>query len=398
MSKNNEKKVLPKLRFPEFGNEGEWKTILLGQISEFINGRAYKQEELLSEGKYKVLRVGNFFTNNEWYYSNLELDDDKYCNDGDLLYAWSASFGPKIWVGEKVIYHYHIWKVKNSTIVTKEFLFNLLDFESQRIKSKSANGFALLHITKGTIENWESHIPKSVKEQQKIADCLSSLDDLITAENQKLETLKAHKNGLLQNLFPAEGETVPKLRFKEFEGSGEWEKKTLLEVCKMQAGKFINASEITEKSDIGLYPCYGGNGLRGYTQTFTHSGIFSLIGRQGALCGNVVLADGKFHATEHAIVVTPEKNIDTIWLYFALIILNLNDFATGQAQPGLSVKNLEKIELCVPTSFDEQIKIGSLLLSIDDLVSKQNEKVEIVKLHKKGLLQGLFPDTTEITA
>ena len=73
-------------------------------VIEFINGRAYKKEELLSSGKYKVLRVGNFFTNNSWYYSDLELTEDKYCNKGDLLYAWSASFGPKIWDGEKTIF------------------------------------------------------------------------------------------------------------------------------------------------------------------------------------------------------------------------------------------------------------------------------------------------------
>ena len=89
--------------------EIEWKE--LGEVCRFINGKAYKKPELLEKGKYPVLRVGNFFTNDKWYYSNLELNEDKYCDDGDLLYAWSASFGPRIWEGEKVIYHYHIWKV-----------------------------------------------------------------------------------------------------------------------------------------------------------------------------------------------------------------------------------------------------------------------------------------------
>ncbi len=89
-----------------------WYKKKLGEVCELVNGRAYRKPELLSEGKYKVLRVGNFFTNEHWYYSDLELEDKKFCDDGDLLYAWSASFGPQVWTGEKVIFHYHIWKVR----------------------------------------------------------------------------------------------------------------------------------------------------------------------------------------------------------------------------------------------------------------------------------------------
>jgi len=184
---------VPKYRFKEFEKDGEWVVKKLGESAIFINGRAYKQEELLESGKYRVLRVGNFFTNNNWYYSDLELEEKKYCEDGDLLYAWSASFGPRVWRGEKVIYHYHIWKVLPSESISNDFLFVLLDNETERMKTQNANGFALLHITKGTIENWECKIPKSKIEQQKIASCLSSLDALITAQAEKIEQLKWHK-------------------------------------------------------------------------------------------------------------------------------------------------------------------------------------------------------------
>ena len=173
----------------------------LGEAATFYNGKAYKQEELLEWGKYKVLRVGNFFTNNNWYYSDLDMDETKYCDNGDLLYAWSASFGPRIWEGEKVIYHYHIWKVVRKKIVEKKFLFLILEYETERIKEQTANGLGLLHITKGTIEAWESSFP-GIDEQKKIAECLSSIDELITAQTQKLDTLKTHKKGLMQQLFP----------------------------------------------------------------------------------------------------------------------------------------------------------------------------------------------------
>jgi len=193
---------VPKYRFKEFENDGEWVKTKLGDSAIFINGRAYKQEELLETGKYRVLRVGNFFTNNNWYYSDLELEENKYCEDGDLLYAWSASFGPRVWRGEKVIYHYHIWKLLPSESISNDFLFVLLDNETERMKTQNANGFALLHITKSTIENWECKIPKSKIEQEKIASCLSSLDAFITSQAEKIEQLKLHKKGLMQGLFP----------------------------------------------------------------------------------------------------------------------------------------------------------------------------------------------------
>ena len=100
----------------------------LGEVVTFLNGRAYKQPELLSEGKYKVLRVGNFYTNDKWYYSDLELEEDKYCDRGDLLFAWAASLGAHIWNEGKTIFHYHIWKLKfDESILSKKYLYHFLN-------------------------------------------------------------------------------------------------------------------------------------------------------------------------------------------------------------------------------------------------------------------------------
>ncbi|WP_019868285.1 restriction endonuclease subunit S [Methylovulum miyakonense] len=120
--------------------------------------------------------------------------------------------------------------------------------------------------------------------------------------------------------------SVPKLRFPEFCNSAEWQKKQLKLTCQMQAGKFVSASEIKDKFEVGLYPCFGGNGLRGFTKTFTHTGKYSLIGRQGALCGNINLAAGQFHATEHAIVVTPRNKM----AMSPLIMEGLNNVALSE--------------------------------------------------------------------
>lgn len=128
---------LVKARFIElFGdpvlNQHGWRKVALEVNATLLNGRAYKQDELLDSGKYPVLRVGNFFSNRGWYYSDLELDDDKYCDNGDLLYAWSASFGPQIWNGGKVIYHYHIWKVLVGEHTTDNFFASCSNMQRSR--------------------------------------------------------------------------------------------------------------------------------------------------------------------------------------------------------------------------------------------------------------------------
>jgi type I restriction enzyme S subunit len=188
---------------------------------------------------------------------------------------------------------------------------------------------------------------------------------------------------------------IPNLRFPEFRNEGEWKEETLGGACEMQAGKFVDASDIKTKPTEGLFPCYGGNGLRGFTKSYTHIGKFSLIGRQGALCGNITFVEGKFHATEHALVSTPKNDTDTLWLFYVLELLNLNQYATGQAQPGLSVSNLEKVKLAIPSDPKEQKKIALCLSSLDEAIAAHTQKLETLKEHKKGLIQNLFPKEGE---
>ena len=178
------------------------------------------------------------------------------------------------------------------------------------------------------------------------------------------------------------------MRFPEFED--EWVEKKLGDSCKMQAGKFVSASEINDLSKEGLFPCYGGNGLRGYTESFTQDGRYSLIGRQGALCGNVTLVDGKFHATEHAIVVTPNKGMDTTWMFYLLTRLNLNQHATGMAQPGLSVQNLEKVETIISNTIEEQQKMASFLSLIDERIRTQRKIIDYLETAFKALRDQIF--------
>ena len=188
---------LPEIRFEGFTEA--WEQRKVSDIATFINGRAYSQPELLSEGKYKVLRVGNFYTNDSWYYSDLELEDKYYANDGDLLYTWSATFGPHIWHGERVIYHYHIWKVELTPYFNKSFAVQLFEYDKAKITSDK-NGSTMVHITKAGMENKEFMIP-SIDEQKKIGTYFDNLDHLITLHQRKCDELMKIKKYMLQNMF-----------------------------------------------------------------------------------------------------------------------------------------------------------------------------------------------------
>ena len=190
--------LYPEIRFAGFTDP--WEQRKLGEVAHFINGRAYSQNELLSSGKYPVLRVGNFYTNDSWYYSNLELEDKNYAYEGDLLYTWSATFGPHIWHGNKVIYHYHIWKVQLEAALEKLFAFQLLERDKERILSDK-NGSTMVHITKTGIENTSVLMPCSVEEQRRIGAFFDRLDSLITLHQRKLELLRNIKKSMLDKMF-----------------------------------------------------------------------------------------------------------------------------------------------------------------------------------------------------
>lgn len=178
----------------------EWKEYRLNDVCEVINGRAYKQEELLEEGKYRVLRVGNIFQGNNWYYSDIELPEDKYCYNGDLLYAWSCGFAPYIWKGEKTIYHYHIWKLKeNKEVVDRKFLYFYLIVNTKRFLG-GTHGSVMLHLTKREMEEQLLKLP-SLKTQRSIASILSSLDDKIELNRKINANLEAQAQALFKSWF-----------------------------------------------------------------------------------------------------------------------------------------------------------------------------------------------------
>ena len=190
------------LRFKDDDGEDfpEWEEHLLGNVATLFNGRAYKQTEWEDTGT-PVIRLQNLTGSGDtYYYSNIKLPANQYCNTGDLLYMWSATFGPVWWQGEKAIYHYHIWKIDtDNNNLSKNYLFYVLDDITAKMK-RTSNGSTMAHITKGGMEKLALTLP-SVVEQTKIANFLTAIDDKITNTQEQLKALKQYKSGLLQQMF-----------------------------------------------------------------------------------------------------------------------------------------------------------------------------------------------------
>ena len=161
----------------------------------------------------------------------------------------------------------------------------------------------------------------------------------------------------------------PQIRFAGFDDA--WEQRKLGDVAReFKSGNSLKADQIDES---GEYPVYGGNGLRGYTSTYNHDGEFALIGRQGALCGNMNYSIGKAYFTEHAVVVDADEDNNTRFLYYVLETMNLGQYSDQSAQPGLAVNKLVKLENMFPKK-EEQIKIGAYFWSLDEMITLHHRK------------------------
>ena len=201
-------------------------------------------------------------------------------------------------------------------------------------------GIKVISVSKASLQDTQVRFP-GLSEQTAIGAALSEIDALITLHQRKR-------------------------KYRGLYGYLSWEQRKLGEVAsEFQSGEFISATEITENGD---YPVYGGNGLRGYANRYNHEGFYALIGRQGALCGNVNCADGKAYFTEHAVAVQANQCNDTGFLVYLLSRMNLGQYSGQSAQPGLAVSTLKEVETLLPSKY-EQYRIGSLLKDLDSLIT-----------------------------
>lgn len=196
-----------------------WNTYKVGECAKLINGRAYSQHELLTTGDYQVIRIQNLNGGSNWYYSDLQLDEEKYCEQGDLLFAWSATFGPYVWNGPKAIFHYHIWNVKpNPDLLDKDFAYFLLLWITQEIKN-GAHGIAMLHFTKEGMESFDISIPSLPQQRQIAARLKAQLAEVSKARQAAAAQLRdAHTLYaaiLKETFFNEASETWPRIELGE---------------------------------------------------------------------------------------------------------------------------------------------------------------------------------------
>ena len=220
----------------------------------------------------------------------------------------------------------------------------------------------------------------SIEEQQRIVDELDLLTGIIDKKNAQLRDLDALAQSTFYEMF---GDPNTNER--------GWKYKALGDACALKAGKGIKASELSEEKAAGLYPCFGGNGIRGYIAKKSHKGTYPIIGRQGALCGNVQLATGEFYATEHAVVCTPGDGLHAVFVYYALLAMNLNQYATGVAQPGLAVKTLLPIPIVIPP-MELQERFAEKICNIESQIELLNVSLEQIDVLFHSRMDYYFND------
>ena len=372
-----------------------WEDYKLKDVATFINGKAYQAAELLENGKYRVLRVGNLFTINSWYYSDLELKPDKYCSNGDLIYAWSATFGPRIWKEEKVIYHYHIWKVKPKTdLIDKMFLFYFLDWDSENIKSTLGTGATMIHVSKGSIEKRDISVPP-LQTQKRIADVLSAYDDLIENNLKRIKLLEQaaqniYKEWFVNMRFPGHEKTP----INEETGLPVgWEEKALGEFTEIKKGKNITKSTIVD----GNVPVVAG-GLKPpyYHNTSNTINPVITVSASGANAGYVNIYLEDIWVSDCSYV--DSSLTDSVFFVHNLLLHQQElvfGMQRGSAQPHVYPKDLKRAEFIIPDksliqSFEEQV---SSQYSMKRVLLNKNQKL---KAARDILLPRLMNRTIEL--
>ena len=413
MSNNNENKLEPKLRFPEFKNQGGWEAKELNKLGKLVNGLTYSPDDVMEEGLL-VLRSSNIQNGeiilNDKVYVRPDVKGANLSEPNDILIC--VRNGSKSLIGKNALIPYGMPLCTHGAFMTvfrsnnPKFVFQLFQTNTYAKKVAGDLGATINSINGSNFLKYEFLIPKNHNEQNKIADCLSSLDLVIKAERQKLNTLLSHKKGILQNVLPQEGESVPKFRFQEFEKKDDWKETTLTQVADYENGK----AHENDIEDSGEYIVVNSKFIStdGEVKKFTNTAfcpttkgdvlmVLSDIpnGKAIAKCF-FVEEDNRYTVNQRICRITP-RNIDSKILYY---LLNRHPyflaFDDGVKQTNLRKEDVLNCPLMIPEDPKEQEKIADTLSSIDELIIAQGQKLEALQLHKKGLLQGLFPSINNV--
>ncbi|HFR3837232.1 TPA: restriction endonuclease subunit S [Streptococcus suis] len=412
---NKKKEIVPKLRFPEFIGD-KLKITKLEKISSVVKEKA-------GENKYTLMSVTSgvgLIPQTEKF--GREIAGDSYKNyivirKYDFAYNKSATKQfPEGYIS--MLGEYDIAAVPNSIftcfrITANEsypLFFDYLWHNNyhghwlRKYIEVGARAHGALSVDTKHLWSMPLTLP-DFKEQQKIADCLSSIDDLIDAESRKLRALEKYKKGLMQKLFPAEGKNLPEWRFPEFQGCGEWKSKSMGKACKMFSGgtpdtskkefyggtiPFIRSAEIN-KSSTELFITE--EGVKNSSAKMVKKGDI-LIALYGANSGEVALSKIDGAINQAILCLRHETNNAFVYHYFTHMKNRIISKYIQGGQGNLSGQIIKSVNLYFPKT-EEQQKIADCLSEIDKIITEQSNKVEQLKAHKKGLMQGLFPSLEE---
>jgi type I restriction enzyme S subunit len=430
-------KIIPELRFPEFEKDGEWVEEPLSSKVSVIDGdrglNYPKAEEYSSDGYCLFLSAKNVtksgFVFNEFQFITKEKDEllrKGKLSRFDIVLTTRGSLGQFAFFDENIQFEnirinsgMVILRAKDNRI-NPNYLYSYFNSNSIQSAIKSQGfGNAVQQLTVAVINNFTLRYPYAPKEQQKIASCLSSLDEIIATYSQKLNLLKDHKKGMMQNLFPQEGEKVPKYRFKEFEKNGEWVEKKLGDLIELKGRigyRGYTLEDIVGKGE-GAISMSPSNINEFGTLSFTKSTYitwakyeespeimlengFTVLVKTGSTYGKVAFIKNLTKKTtiNPQLVVLKPKRVNNYFLY--LLVANksiqkqINATVVGGAIPTLSQESISNFDILVP-QIKEQEKIAECLSTLNDLIISQTERIEQLKLHKKGLMQVLFPKINE---
>lgn len=342
--------------------------------------------EYWNTNDYKWVSIADLTKTDKYIYDTKEYLSKKAVNESGIkiipantvIMSFKLSIGKTAITAEDMYSNEAIMAFHDKHIVEilPEYIFYLFKYKNWDDGSNKAVMGKTLN--KAILSEVEIDIC-SIEEQRKIVNVLDKIMNLISARKKELSYL----------------DTFTKARFVELFGdpiinSKGLETKELNEVLVLKAGDFTAASDISvEPTEINIYPCYGGNGIRGYVAEYNQEGEYSLVGRQGALSGNVQYATGKFKNTEHALLVKPIIRMNSIWLNQLLLNLDLKRYQTGAAQPGLSVKNLQDIQI-IMVPIDEQRVFADFVHQIDKSKSAVKKALDETQLLFDSLMQEYF--------
>ena len=414
------KTAAPKLRFPEFQDAPEWErkklSELLFETKQRNRNLKYDKSDVLSvSGEYGCVNQIELLGRS---YAGVSVKDYHVVETGDIVYTKSPlkknPFGiikenkGKPGIVSTLYAVYRTTNIANSTYLDHYFSgdYNLSSYLQPIVRKGAKND---MKVNNFAVLGGEILIPK-IPEQQKIADCLTSLDDLIAAQSQKVETLQAYKKGLLQNLFPAEGESVPRLRFPEFQSAGEWATKEFSEYIVLYRGSSPRPiQEYLTKNDNGVNWIKIGDTKA--ADNYIINQVEEKITPKGAeksrkvSSGELILANSMSFGKTYQLAI--DGYIYDGWFVlreykehfhksFLLQLLN-SEYMQNQyikLSAGGIVQNISSdivYSTILPhTSLEEQQRIAELLTALDEQISAQGEALAALKVHKKGLMQGLF--------